>query len=358
MQQEVQVLEELKTYADQNLPLVIFAEPNSQQVHLYVQQTMDLHKADKFVEDGFVMAPFNNEEPVLFLPFADALHFQQTVAMPEEKMVSVQRERTKEQELEHKQLVTKGISFIAKGKAEKIVLAREEKVELSEWDPVLVMQGLLGLYPTAFRFMWFHPQVGWWCGATPETLVQAERDSFYTMALAGTQPYEGKEPAWRSKERDEQQFVTDTILRRIKPLCKSIQVSETYTQPAGMVAHLCTDIEGKMLPETDVNAIARAIHPTPAICGTPTSVAKDFIINEEHFHRKFYAGFLGVIQIEQKSRLYVNLRSMAVKDKRASLFIGGGITIDSNPQEEWIETCNKTQTMLRVLKPLIAKLSQ
>ena len=44
---------------------------------------------------------------------------------------------------------------------------------------------------------------------------------------------------------------------------------------------------------------------------------------------------------------------MSVKDNLASLYIGGGITIDSDPQEEWIETCNKTQTMLRVLKPLI-----
>lgn len=354
MQQEVQVLEKLKTYTDKNLPLVIFAEPNSKQVHLYVQQTTDLHTADKFVEDGFVMAPFNSNEPVMFLPFADAFHFQETLEVPEIEAASLHRERTKEQEVEHKQLVAKGIDFIAKDKAEKIVLAREEQVSLTEWNPVLIMKRLLGLYPTAFRFMWYHPQIGWWCGATPETLVQAEQDSFYTMALAGTKPYEGKEPTWRPKERDEQQFVTDTILSQIKPLCKSIHVSETYTQPAGMVAHLCTDIEGKMLPGTDVNAIARAIHPTPAICGTPTSVARDFIIREEHFHRKFYAGFLGVIQTEKKSRLYVNLRSMAVKDKLASLFIGGGITIDSNPQEEWIETCNKTQTMLRVLKPLIA----
>lgn len=354
MQQEVQVLEKLKTYANQNLPLVIFSEPNSQLVHLYVQETTTLHEAEKFEEDGFIMAPFNSEEPVLFLPFAQAMHFKQTLVVPKVEVDSVQIERTEKLRLAHEKLVEKGINFIAKGQAEKIVLAREEQVALKEWDPVLVMERLLGLYPTAFRFMWYHPQVGWWCGATPETLVQAEQDSFYTMALAGTQPYEGQEPAWRKKERDEQQFVTNTILNQIEPLCKSINVSDTYTQPAGMVAHLCTDIEGRMLQHINVNTIARAIHPTPAICGTPTLIAKDFILREEHFNRKYYAGFLGIIQTEKKSRLYVNLRSMMVKDKLASLFIGGGITIDSNPKEEWIETCNKTQTMLRVLKPLIA----
>lgn len=347
------LLEKLKIYSQQKLPLVAFAEPNSQEVHLYVQQTTELHQAKTFSKDGFVLAPFNSEEPVLFLPFDEATHYQETLNFSEIEVEAIQRDRTKEQQEEHEALVTKGIEFIAEGKAEKIVLAREEQVPLKEWNPSLIMKRLLQLNPTAFRFMWFHPKVGWWCGATPETLVQTEKDTFYTMALAGTQPYEGKKPAWRNKEREEQQYVTDTILKEITPLCKEINVSEVYTQPAGMVAHLRTDINGVMLPSTNINSIARAIHPTPAICGTPTSVAQDFIIREEHFHRKFYTGFLGVIQPKKKSRLYVNLRSMSVKKKLASLYVGGGITIDSNSHEEWIETCNKTQTMLRVLKPLI-----
>lgn len=351
--QEVSLLEKFKTYTQQNLPLVIFAEPNSKEVHLYVQQTTKLHRSDTFSEAGFVLAPFDSEDPVLILPFDEAKHYQETLDLSSIQEGSIPRERTKEAQEMHEDLVVKGIKFIAEGNAEKIVLAREEQVPLQEWDAVLVMKRLLNLYPTAFRFMWFHPEIGWWCGATPETLVQAEKDRFYTMALAGTQPYEGKEPHWRAKEREEQQYVTDTILHQIKPLCKSINVSDVYTQPAGMVAHLCTDIDGQMLESTDINAIARAIHPTPAICGTPTSVARDFILREEHFNREFYTGFLGVIQPNKKSRLYVNLRSMSVKDNLASLYIGGGITIDSDPQEEWIETCNKTQTMLRVLKPLI-----
>lgn len=351
--QEVSLLEKFKTYTQQNLPLVIFAEPNSQEVHLYVQQTTKLHRSDTFSEAGFVLAPFDNEKSVLFLPFEEAKHYQETLAMSPIQVEPIARERTVEQQKMHEDLVAKGIEFIADRSAEKIVLAREEQVPLREWDAVLVMKRLLKLYPTAFRFMWFHPEVGWWCGATPETLVQAQEDTFYTMALAGTQPYEGKEPHWRAKEREEQQYVTDTILHQIKPLCKNINVSDVYTQPAGVVAHLRTDIDGQMLESTDINAIARAIHPTPAICGTPTSVAREFILREEHFNREFYAGFLGVIQPKEKSRLYVNLRSMSVKDNLASLYIGGGITIDSDPQEEWIETCNKTQTMLRVLKPLI-----
>lgn len=350
---KVDVFQKLKYYTAKDLPLVIFAEPNLQQVHLYVQRDKKLHKLDTFTEDGFVMAPFDESEDVLFIPFNNTEYYTENIGVEVMEEALVQHNRTKQQQEQHERLVAQGIDFIASGKADKIVLAREEQVVLNNWVPQIVMQRLLGLYPTAFRFMWYHPKVGWWCGATPETLVQAEKDNFFTMALAGTRPYKGVEPNWRSKERAEQQYVTDMIVDEIKPLCESIRVSDTYTQPAGLVAHLRTDIDGVMKADTSLNDIARAIHPTPAICGTPTKVAQDFILKEENFHRKFYAGFLGIIQCEKKSRLYVNLRSMMVKDKTASLFIGGGITIDSNPHEEWIETCNKTQTMLRVLKPLV-----
>lgn len=347
------VLQQLKKYSEQNLPLVIFAEPNSQQLHLYVQEEESLHKLKEFTEDGFIMAPFDDSKEVLFFPFSDAYYFTEKITVDTIEVGTVEVSRIQQKQEEHEALVQLGIDYITQTKAEKIVLAREEVVALEKWNPIIIIQRLLALYPSAFRFMWYHPKEGWWCGATPETLVQSEKDSFFTMALAGTQPYFGKEPVWRVKEREEQQFVTDTILSQIKPLCERIQVSETYTQPAGMVAHLRTDIHGKMLPTTNLNTLARAIHPTPAICGTPTEVAKEFILEQEFFHRGFYTGFLGIVEKEKKSRLYVNLRSMKIKDKQASLFIGGGITKDSKPREEWIETCNKTQTMLRVLKPLL-----
>lgn len=350
----VNVLEKLHYYAEKNVPLVIFAEPHRSLVQLYVQQDSKLHTTDTFVEDGFVMAAFDSKEATLFLPFKNALHYQEVIETSEIEVPFVKRIREESDQQQHEELVEKGIQFITEGKAEKIVLARKEQVALRKWDPVLLLQNLLNLYPTAFRFMWFHPETGWWCGATPETLVEVQENKFYTMALAGTQAYKGEELIWRAKERDEQQYVTDTILNQIRPLCKEVQVSETYTQPAGLVAHLRTDIQGEILENTDLSKLARAIHPTPAICGTPTLVAKRFILDEEHFDRKYYAGFLGIVEVQNKSRLYVNLRSMSVKNKIASLYIGGGITKDSQPEEEWLETCNKTQTMLRVVKPLLA----
>lgn len=345
--------ERLINSADKKLPFILFAEPNSNLVHLYIQQSDTLFQPDQIEEDGFVMAPFDDKEQIWFLPFSKSEYVSETLDLEPLKTIPVQRKGTKEAQQQHQELVSKGIEFIQKAKAEKIVLAREEKIELETWNPVVVAHRLLALYPSAFRFMWYHPLEGWWCGATPETLIETQGKRFFTMALAGTRAYYGEEPQWRTKERNEQQFVTDTILDEISSLCQTIRVSKTYTQPAGSVAHLRTDIKGNMLPTTTLNDMARAIHPTPAICGTPTEIAKQFILKEEHFERKFYAGFLGIVEKKNKSRMYVNLRSMRVNDNFASLFVGGGITYDSNPQEEWIETCNKTQTMLQVIQPLI-----
>lgn len=345
------VHELMNSYATQQ-PFVVFSHPNSQEVEAYFQLDKSLHKANT-EEDGFILASFNQQEESYIIPFAKADYFWTKIKFESFEESPVARTRSEEEALQHQVLVSKGIEFIQAGKAQKIVLAREEKVALNDFDLELLFNRLFHLYPTAFRYIWFHPETGIWCGATPETLVQTQANSYYTMALAGTMPYEGFEPNWRTKERDEQQFVTDTIVESIKDLVANMEVSDTYTQAAGTIAHLRTDIEGESLPSTSVLDLAQAIHPTPAICGTPTQIAKEFILKEEHFDRKFYAGYLGVISAQETSRLYVNLRSMQIENGLAKLFVGGGVTKDSDAMEEWVETCNKTQTMLRVLKPFL-----
>lgn len=341
----------VNSYANQQ-PFVVFSHPNSQEVEAYFQLDEILHKADT-LEDSFILAPFNQQEESYAIPFAKADYFWAKMKFEAFEEAAVDRDRPEVDALQHQVLVSKGINFIQANKAQKIVLAREESVVLVDIDLELLFKRLFNLYPTAFRYIWYHPKTGIWCGATPETLIQTQGDSYFTMALAGTMPYKGFEPNWRTKEREEQQFVTDTIVASIKDLVADMEVSETYTQAAGTIAHLRTDIQGKILSSTSVIDLAQAIHPTPAICGTPTKVAREFILKEEHFKRRFYAGYLGVISAQETSRLYVNLRSMQIEKGLARLFVGGGITKDSDAVEEWVETCNKTQTMLRVLKPFL-----
>jgi isochorismate synthase len=92
------------------------------------------------------------------------------------------------------------------------------------------------------------------------------------------------------------------------------------------------------------------LHPTPAVCGLPKAAAKDFILQNENYDRCYYTGFLGEINTNLKTELFVNLRCVEIIDTFAAIYVGGGITLDSNPEDEWLETSNKTNTIKSVLK--------
>ena len=77
-------------------------------------------------------------------------------------------------------------------------------------------------------------------------------------------------------------------------------------------------------------------------------------MENEGYDREYYTGFLGpIMENGASASLLVNLRCMKIVGNTARLFVGGGITLDSQPNEEWLETQNKMQTMLQVLKPML-----
>ena len=104
-----------------------------------------------------------------------------------------------------------------------------------------------------------------------------------------------------------------------------------------------------------LKTLIRALHPTPAVCGLPRENAKQFILENEQYNRSFYTGFLGELNfqknktVSESSSLFVNLRCMNIIDKKVSIFVGGGITKDSNAKKEWEETVSKSKVMKRVL---------
>ena len=144
-----------------------------------------------------------------------------------------------------------------------------------------------------------------------------------------------------------------------------------YTVKAGSLAHIRTDINGTLhhaSKHTSLKKLINTLHPTPAVCGFPKKEAKEFILKNEGYNREFYTGFLGELNIESRrkknrrntenmayrfttksSNLYVNLRCMQVNDHTVTIYVGGGVTASSNALHEYEETCNKTNTMKKVL---------
>ncbi|WP_029033440.1 chorismate-binding protein [Salinimicrobium terrae] len=379
---EAQFFDRLEAQITRNLPFVVYRKSilsgNSGTVTTFLQQNDDLFYAEDFTEKGFIFALFDtSKKPILFPENAsEKLIFEQVVSEEITEPLTFQEGEIPEGiKSTHIELVAKAVEALKAGQMEKVVLSRREELELKGKDPLKLFKELLNFYPTAFVYCWFHPKVGCWLGATPETLLKVEENRFKTMALAGTQKYSGtRDVEWGEKEKQEQKFVTDSILNdleRIGVSSSGVESSAAYTVKAGNLLHLRTDISGRLIDSRKgLKEIIEALHPTPAVCGLPKEKAMEFILSEENYDREFYTGYLGELNLQkntQRSRtrrnvenlayravkketdLYVNLRCMKIEDGKAILFIGGGITKDSVPEDEWEETENKTETMKNVL---------
>ena len=250
----------------------------------------------------------------------------------------------------HMDLVQKGIDFIKNKKAEKIVLSRKETLEFTNLEVLATFKKMLEAYKNAFVYLWFHPEIGLWMGATPEKLLTSFEGNFKTMALAGTQKYAGTTKVlWGSKEKQEQQYVTEYILKNLKESVESLEVTTPFTVQAGNLLHLRTDISGKLKAANSLENLINALHPTPAVCGLPKTVAAAFILENEGYDRAYYSGYLGELNISDSTNLFVNLRCVQVENKIVSIYVGGGITADSISEKEWEETVSKAAVMKKVL---------
>lgn len=358
-----------------NLPFVAYRKPNSGEVKAMLQKNDGLHIVKDYSESGFVFAPFDDGEDAILIPSDNSEVINQTFNVISNECEKLHKENSSIQSKEfHINLVQKGIDSINSNHLVKVVLSRVETVELLETNPIQLFNRLLQTYPTAFVFCWYHPKVGLWLGASPETLLRVEGNRFETMALAGTQLYNGNlDMVWRDKEKEEQQLVTDYIVTNLQSSAGSqnINVSEVKTVKAGNLLHLQTNISGTLNFSTlNFKNFLTSLHPTPAICGIPRDRAKQFILKNENYNREFYTGFLGELNLPLKkmrsnnsrnienqayasikkvSNLYVNLRCVQLRNKEAIIYVGGGITKDSIPENEWIETVNKTNTIKKVL---------
>ena len=255
-------------------------------------------------------------------------------------------------------LVEKGIQSVEIGITHKIVPARIKKIKLgSEFDLIKSFNQLVRSYPNAFVNFFHIPEVGTWIGASPEILIQTKGDDFYTMSLAGTQKAQGENPlksaAWTQKEIEEQAMVSRYIVDCFKKIrLREYDEHGPKTVLAGNLLHLRSDFKVNMkstnFPQLGT-VMLQLLHPTSAVCGMPRAAALDFLQKNEPFKRSFYAGFIGPVNVEDETSIYVNLRTARLVDGYAILYAGAGVTEDSVPEKEWEETEMKCDIIARHL---------
>jgi isochorismate synthase len=262
-------------------------------------------------------------------------------------------------EAEYISLVSQAVDFIHTTGIAKVVISRTTRQPLpSGFDAVDTFLELAVRYPTAFVSLVAIPGIGTWLGASPELLLTLDDQVLTTMALAGTQRRPEDRPLaaviWGHKEAAEQEMVSDYVRDFFgRAGIANLQEEGPRTVAAANVVHLQT-LFRVQLPEHERLALANRVldelHPTSAVCGMPKHQALAFILDHEGYDRRFYSGFLGPVHMDGHSSLFVNLRCMQLNDRFASLYVGGGITADSDPASEWRETEMKAETMLSVLR--------
>ncbi|MBT3676361.1 MAG: chorismate-binding protein [Candidatus Marinimicrobia bacterium] len=255
-------------------------------------------------------------------------------------------------------MVKKGITAIGEGEFDKVVSARTYDEPLPKnFDIIDQFNRMEKAYPDAFVSLVSIPSRGTWMGATPELLIESSADHFRTVSVAGTQPFpldkDVSEAAWNQKEIEEQAMVSRYIIEQFKTIrLREFDETGPRSVRAGNMIHLKTeyivDLNEVHFPELGT-VMLNLLHPTSAVCGMPKFSALRFIAANEHLNREFYSGFLGPVNMDGISKLYVNLRCMQILRTRAVLYAGAGITHDSIPEKEWDETALKCQTLLGVM---------
>jgi len=265
-------------------------------------------------------------------------------------------------DLAYRDLVDTAVDHISDGGLSKVVLARshhEQPVSMAT-----VLPRLRRRYPTCAVFAFGFGERTFF-GASPEKLVALHGNRVDTVALAGTVP-RGADDAedavlaaemlgW-SKTRSEHGFVVDDITQRLATLGL---VGATPEVPEVLklarVQHLRTPISAKVergtrgVDDIDVLRIASVLHPTPAVGGTPTEAALDWIRDHESFDRGWYAAPVGWCDLDGNGELRVALRSALAGPDGVDLFAGAGIVADSVPDDELAETGMKLRALLDVM---------
>ncbi|MDB2606903.1 chorismate-binding protein [Zobellia sp.] len=358
----------IESHLEKNLPFVAYRKPNEESLTAIFQEDDTLHQVKDYTETGFVFAPFDSDLKAVLLKLDEVVNLASYPSKTGE-FAKESREEHLEQKEFHLQIVKKGIAEIEVGNFDKVVLSRCIKTEVDR-EPLSLFRTLLLQYKAAFCYVWYHPKVGMWLGATPEILLTMQNRKLTTMSLAGTQNYKNEEnPKWGNKELEEQQLVTEYILNALNTKVLGLERTPTESVRAGMLMHLRTKISGNAKQE-NLGAIIEALHPTPAVCGMPKDKTKAFILTNENYDREFYTGYLGELNfkiersrnnrprntennvyrsVSKNTTIFVNLRCMQVKGNTVHIYVGGGITKDSDPEKEWKETVAKSKTMLKVI---------
>ncbi|MGW1716013.1 isochorismate synthase [Streptomyces sp. NPDC002156] len=309
------------------------------------------------------MLPFRPDEPPRLTVTTRAHRFR---TAPAHRPASVPRPRIRSARPEpgeehYLAAVQEALHRLDDGKLDKVVLARTLRLLAdAPVDVPALVESLRGRNPHSYVFAAPLPGPGTLVGASPELLVAKKGRTVLSHPLAGTAP-RSADPAQDAhraeallgsvKDLHEHALVVEAVTAALHPYCRDIDVPArpSLTRTATLW-HLGTPVRAVLRePATTSLELAAALHPTPAVCGTPADAARDLIGELEPFGRGFYAGAVGWCDARGDGEWAVAIRCAEVEGRSLRLFAGAGIVPGSTPTGELAETAAKFRTLLDAL---------
>lgn len=248
-----------------------------------------------------------------------------------------------------KAAVRRLITLLKSGAAAKVVLTRDIVVSAAlPIDERYLAKRLQDLYPTTWVYA-----VNGLIGATPEMLAAQKGQQVTSRVLAGTEsPEDGDKLLTSLKDRSEHHFAVESVARSLAPMSQELSIpSEPQLLHLPNVTHLATDVTATVT-SGNVLDVVDALHPTAAVCGTPTHLAFGILENIEGTQRGRYSGPVGWVDATGSGEFGIALRCGQLSEDRQQIrvFAGGGIMPDSIPEVELAETRAKMKPVLEALK--------
>ena len=267
-------------------------------------------------------------------------------------------------------------SNMSKADFEKVVMQTKEYIKAGDifqgvlsqrWQasirarPFDIYRALRVINPSPYMYYLRFPEVEL-VGASPEVLVRCEDDLVQLRPIAGTRRRGATEEEDRvlreellanEKERAEHVMLVDLgrndVGRVARPgtvRVKDFMVVEQYSH----VMHLVSQVEGRLQKGKDAYDVLRACFPAGTVSGAPKIRAMEIIEELEPSRRGPYAGAVGYFGFSGNMDTCINIRTVVVKGRQAFIQAGAGIVADSDPEAEYVETCNKAKAMMRAVE--------
>lgn len=309
-----------------------------------------------FQPESVLQSPVAEISSRAILPNADLLSI---------KAVKLRPEPSADQFCEAVRLAVRKLELQTPADLEKVVLARCLRVEADQSVDPFLLSNRLSIDSQVTTFVapladGARDHRRWMVGATPELLVSRHGTQVVSHPLAGSVARHADHMLDRQaangllsskKDLHEHRLVVEAICDALAPYCRDLRVPPApQLRSTRAMWHLATHIEGQLRnPETPVTTLVAALHPTPAVCGTPRSAALQTIRELESFTRGYYGGAVGWVDDAGDGEWYVTIRCALLEDRTLQLFAGAGIVEGSIPEMERQETSAKFRTLLHAL---------